>query len=241
MNCQQCKYDNHNLATYCGKCGHKVSFEKEGDYNIHVRNISIFFFTILAYIIFLHFTEYCDNYIALLIADSLFAIIVLIFFAFHYKATIRLFNFRKFKLYILYKILICAPLLALIVHFVCNFLNQSVLNKSDSIYYNQFKNSPAPLVFSIISMAVFPAIFEEIMFRGILFNESLKITKLKSTILITSILFTILHLSLLSIFWIFPIGLAFGYLRAKYNNILYGMIGHFTYNACIVLIQIILN
>jgi membrane protease YdiL (CAAX protease family) len=79
------------------------------------------------------------------------------------------------------------------------------------------------------------------MFRGVLFNETLKIAGLKSTILITSILFTILHLSLISIFWIFPIGLVFGYLRAKYNTILYGVIGHFVYNASVVIVEIILN
>lgn len=241
MKCQQCNHDNHNLATYCGKCGKKVSIEKEGDYNVHVRNIALFFFTILAYIVILNFTRFGNSYISLLITDAIFAIIVLIFFAVNYKNTIRLFNFRKFKLHVLYKILIGAPLLALVVNFVCNFLNQSLFDKSNSIYYNQFKDSPAPLLFSIISMAVFPAIFEEIMFRGVLFNESLRITRLKPTILITAILFTILHLSLISILWIFPLGLVFGYFRAKYNTILYGIIGHFVYNGSVVLIEILLN
>jgi membrane protease YdiL (CAAX protease family) len=241
MKCQQCEQDNHNLATYCGKCGRKISLEKEGDYNVHVKKIALFFFTILAYILFLHFTTYCNDYVDLLITDAIFALIVLVFFAFNFKATIRLFNFRKFKPKVIYMILICAPVLALIVNFLCNFLNQSIFNKSDYIYYNQFKNSPAPLLFSIISIAIFPAIFEEIMCRGVLFNESLKITRLKSTILITAILFTILHLSLISILWIFPLGLAFGYLRAKYDTMLYGMIGHFAYNTCVVLIEIIFN
>jgi membrane protease YdiL (CAAX protease family) len=241
MKCQRCNQENHNLATYCGKCGQKVSVEKEGDYNKPVKNISIFFFTILAYLIFLHFTRYGGNYLAVLIADSIFALIVLIFFAINYKTTKHLFRLKKYNKKIIYTLLIGAPLLALIVNFVCDFLNQSVFNQSHSIYYEQFQNSPAPLLFSIISTAVFPAIFEEIMFRGVLFNETLKIAGLKSTILITSILFTILHLSLISIFWIFPIGLVFGYLRAKYNTILYGVIGHFVYNASVVIVEIILN
>jgi membrane protease YdiL (CAAX protease family) len=73
------------------------------------------------------------------------------------------------------------------------------------------------------------------------FNELSKITGIKSTIIISAILFTMLHLSLLSIFWIFPIGLIFGYFRAKYNTLWYGIIGHLIYNSCIVLIEIIVN
>ena len=238
MKCPSCNSENHIKATYCGKCGFKASLEKEGDYNVQIRNISIYFFLILAYIILLHFTNFCDNYVDLLLSDVFFAFIILIFFAINYDATIRLFKFRKIKPKVVLFLLIGAPLFALIVNFVANFFNQTVFNKSEYIYYNSFQSSPSPLLFSIISIAVFPAIFEEILFRGIVFNESLKITRLKSTILVTSVLFTIMHLSLISALWIFPIALVFGYLRAKYNNILYGMIGHFAYNASIVLIQL---
>lgn len=240
MNCSKCKYENHNLATYCSNCGQKINTEKVADYNIPIKKISFFFFALLAYIILLHFTDFCDSYISLLIADTFFGIIVLFFFARNYKSTSRLFKFRKFNYRLMIKILLIAPFIAVVVHFAADFLNQSVLNKSDFIYYNQFKNSPAPLLFSILSISVFPAIFEEIAFRGILFDQSFNIAGLKPTIFITSILFTIMHLSLLSVFWIFPIGLYFGYLRARYGTLLYGMIGHFTYNSSIVLLQIIL-
>lgn len=239
MNCSKCQYDNRHSATYCSKCGHKVTIENFPDYNIPVRNISYFFFALLAYILILHFLDFYDDYISLFIADSLFAIIVLIFFGLTYKTSIRLFNFRRFNSGLVIKIILIAIILAIIVHYLAQFLNQNVFNKSDAIYFNQFKDSPAPLLFSIISISVFPAIFEEMAFRGILFDEAYKITGLKPTILITSILFTLMHLSLLSSLWLFPLALFFGYLRAKYNTLFYGMIGHFVYNSSIVLIQMV--
>lgn len=239
MNCSKCQYDNRHSATYCSKCGQKVIFENVQDYNIPVRNISYFFFALLAYILLLQFSDFYDDYISLFIADTLFAIIVLIFFGLNYKKNIRLFNFRRFNSGLIFKIILITVILAIIVHCIAHFLNQNVLNRSDTIYFNQFKDSPAPLLFSIISISVFPAIFEEIAFRGILFDEAYKVTGLKPTILITSILFTLMHLSLLSSLWLFPLALFFGYLRAKYNTLLYGMIGHFIYNSSIVLLQMI--
>ncbi|MBK6986473.1 MAG: CPBP family intramembrane metalloprotease [Bacteroidetes bacterium] len=70
-----------------------------------------------------------------------------------------------------------------------------------------------------------------------MFNELQKITSVSATIIITTVLFTILHFSLISFLWIFPIGMLFGYLRAKNNSLLYGIIGHFIYNSSIVLIE----
>ena len=241
MICSKCKHENHSLASFCSNCGQKLSAEKDINYNIPIKNILFFFFTLLAYIIVLNFTPLANNYISLLLIDSIFALIVLIFFIVNFKSTIRLFRFKKKSAGIIFKIIIIAPSMALIVHFFAKFLNQSVFDSSETIYYNQFKDSPAPLLFTIISIGVFPAIFEELAFRGILFNNSLKIMGLKQTILVTSILFTILHLSLISVLWIFPIGLLLGYLRARHRSILYSILGHFLYNTSVMLLQIILS
>lgn len=241
MNCLNCKYDNHNLATYCSNCGHKINNEKVGDYNVSIKSISIFFFTLLAYIGILNFSNFNDSYESVLFADSVFGIIIIVFFWYNYKTTIRLFNLKKKSLSTIFKIIIIAPLVALVVYYIAQFFNQSVFDNSENTYYNQFIASPAPLFLSILSIGVMPAVFEEIAFRGIMFNELLKIMGLKPTIFVTSILFTILHLSLISVLWIFPGGLLLGYFRAKYNTLFYSILTHFIYNSSIVLIQFALS
>lgn len=241
MICPKCKANNKETAAFCSNCGDKLIIRKDSDYNTSVKKISIFFFILLGYIIMLNLTDFSDNYLALLVSDSLFAIIIIVFFFLNLKSELKLFNLKRFKISILFKLLFFVILLSIAVHFLAGFYNQKILNANDYIYFNEFKQSPAPLLFSIISISVFPAIFEEIAFRGILFDECYKLTGLKPAILITSILFTILHLSLFSILWIFPIGLIFGYLRAKYNTLFYGIIGHFVYNTCILLLQIIIK
>jgi len=241
MICPGCQSENHRVATFCSHCGQKLIVAKEVDYNIPVWNISLFFFSLLIYICIIKFTPLVNNYTSQLTLDIIFNLIVILFFIYHFKTSIRLFRLSKKRVLLIIKIITIAPLLALAVYYVAGFLNKSVFDAQETIYYNQFKNSPSPILFSLLSISMFPAIFEELAFRRMLFDQSLKIMGLKATILLTSILFTILHLSLISALWLFPGALLLGYLRAKQRSIVYGMLAHFLYNSSIMLFQIILT
>ncbi|TXH26639.1 MAG: CPBP family intramembrane metalloprotease [Cyclobacteriaceae bacterium] len=46
-----------------------------------------------------------------------------------------------------------------------------------------------------------------------------------------------MHLAFISLIWLIPIGLAFGFLRSRYNTIWYGIVGHFVYNFCITVYE----
>ncbi len=240
MICSNCQYQNPKNATFCGKCGKKVETVSDSfDYNIHVKRISIFFFTLLAYIAVLNYVKLGGDYIRTLLIDSIFALLILIFYFTDPSAINKLLRFNRPKKSLLIKIIIFAPLFAILISYIADALNQNIFDKSQTTYYQNFIDSPAPITLSILSIGVFPAIFEEIAFRGIVFNELTKITGIKSSIIISAILFTILHLSLLSALWIFPLGLLFGYFRARYKTVWYGIIGHFVYNSCIVIVEII--
>jgi len=239
MECKKCKHTNHNKAKFCVKCG--MMLKKTivpYNYNTHVNKISIFFFTLVAFIVSLHFIDFEDDYLKVLLTDSIFAVIVILFYFIDFKAINELFRFKKLDKLVVLKIVIFAPLFALLVSLFVSYLNESVFEVWQVTYYETFRYSPAPLLLAIISVGVFPAIFEEIAFRGIIFKELTAVTRIKSTILISAVLFTILHFSLISILWLFPIGLLFGYFRAKYRTIWYGVIGHFVYNSSIVLIEL---
>jgi membrane protease YdiL (CAAX protease family) len=191
----------------------------------------------LGYIALLHFLKFNSTYIISLITDLIFALIIIVFLLFNFKSLKETLipKISNYKLLIIVSFSLCV-LAFLVTHFA-DFLNQSVFNTNNSSYYEHYKDSPSPLLLCIISVGVFPAIFEEIAFRGILFNELKNIMSVNATIIITTVLFTILHFSFISFLWIFPIGFLFGYLRSKYNNLIYGIIGHFVYNSSIVLIE----
>jgi len=240
MLCNNCQHKNQQKANFCGKCGSKINSPVATfDYNKYVKRISFLFFVMLAYVTIINFLDFGTNYIYTLLIDILFGIIILIFYLIDPISINKLLRLKRLKKHIIIKIMMIAPMVAALVSLIANFLNQSVFDRSQTTYYEHFIDSPAPILFTIISIGLFPAIFEEVAFRGILFNDLVKITRVKSSIIISAILFTILHLSLISILWIFPIGLLFGYFRAKYRTMWYGIIGHFVYNISIVAIELI--
>jgi membrane protease YdiL (CAAX protease family) len=101
---------------------------------------------------------------------------------------------------------------------------------SESNLYTQFLGLRFPIFFMVLSMAVIPAVLEEMAFRGFVFNQMETYMSSRTAIIVCSFLFAILHLNVFSLFWIFPIALVWGWLRIKYNTVWYGMISHFFVN-----------
>lgn len=242
MQCSNCQHENSVRANYCGRCGQKiVRARDQSDYQRSVKKISAFFFLTLAYIVVVYFTEFGGTYVHFLIGDVVLASITVVFYLMDYRAINRLFKFGHLQRTILLRILIIAPILAVLVWYLVGLMNESLFDEAQFAYYDFFRDSPAPIALSLLSIALFPALFEEIAFRGVVFNELNQITGIKAAIIISTILFTIIHLSVLSFFWIFPIGLVFGFLRAKHRTLWYGIVGHFVYNGSIVMVEVIVS
>lgn len=242
MICTDCQHENHPQARFCSKCGRDliVVVEPVVDTYNGLSSTITFFLVLLGYVVITHFIGAVESYHEILFIDIAFASIVLIFFMLNYSKTIVLFKIPKFNPTLMVAMVVGAAAFAFIVFHVADYLNQSLFDQTQVAYYDQFVDSPAPFFFTILSVGFFPAVFEEIACRGIMFNQLEKIAGVGSTIIVTTIIFTMLHLSLLSILWIFPIGLLFGFLRARHNTIWYGIVGHFVYNSSIVIFEIIL-
>lgn len=84
-------------------------------------------------------------------------------------------------------------------------------------------------IVSIVSMALLPAIFEELVFRGIIFS-GLKQKGKSFAILISALMFSLFHLSIHQTIYPFVMGMLFGCIMFKENNILYTIITHFVCN-----------
>jgi uncharacterized protein len=142
---------------------------------------------------------------------------------------------KRLRPLLLAGIIILAILFSVLVSFVIRQLNISFFN-ADTSYYNSYKLYIAPQLVMIYSIALMPAFFEELAFRGILFNHLSFVLSDRLVILFTSFMFAALHLNLISLMWLVPFGLLLGYLRMKYDTIWYGIIFHFVFNitACLI-------
>lgn len=105
---------------------------------------------------------------------------------------------------------------------------------SSSIPYEL--NSPSSYIISLISLAVIPAICEELIFRGVL------VTALKSkgkifAVIISSIMFAIFHFSPSQLIYPFCFGLILSIIFLRTNNIIFSILLHFINNALSLSIQ----
>lgn len=235
MKCQKCQTEHAHQCSYCKKCGAKLQLAPKADYEVAVNKTKVFFFVLLGYIAVINWVADDENYISVLVMDLIFAVIVIVFSFINFR-TLKEVLIPKITNYKLLGILLFVmPLIAYGVSKLATIFNHNYTESTT--YYDLYADAPFPLLICIISVAVFPAIFEEIAFRGIVYHDLNRIVSVDATLIITSLLFTILHCSFISFIWLFPIGYLFGYLRYKYNNLIYGILAHFIYNTCVVLIE----
>ncbi|MFV8324493.1 CPBP family intramembrane glutamic endopeptidase [Flavobacterium sp. ZS1P14] len=107
----------------------------------------------------------------------------------------------------------------------------------NGVYLSDYK-----MLIGFVFYATLPAIFEEIFFRGLIFDKLKLIYSVKNSIIISSILFYLMHLvygTFLSFLYILPLGFFLGYLRNRYNNLLYPIVSHFFYNFVVFVYPII--
>lgn len=142
----------------------------------------------------------------------------------------------KIRWKVLALILIVAPTFSFLVTNSVTWLNQALGNEDISMFDTLY-DAPNPLLYAIIFTAVFPAIFEELAFRGVVFSRGKGVFSLKQSIWLSSILFTFLHLSYLSFVWILPFAWVLGYLRARYRTVFYGIVIHFLHNFTAVVLE----
>ena len=104
------------------------------------------------------------------------------------------------------------------------------VSTNDVVFLETFFAEVSPAV-ALICVALIPAVCEEVLFRGYLF-DSFK-TKKGTTwaIVITAILFSVIHFDLYKMLPILVMGWAFGYITAKTESILLPVIFHFLNNA----------
>lgn len=92
-------------------------------------------------------------------------------------------------------------------------------------------------ILQIFLLALFPAVFEELVFRGIIYNGLRQKFSAGVAIVISAVLFMLIHMSIYKTFYQVILGLVLGLLVYYTGSIIYGMIFHFVNNFIIILIN----
>ncbi len=152
-----------------------------------------------------------------------------------FKQTLNDFGFKKVS----FKTIILAILLGVCVYifniFVASFFDslisslgyESAGGSSGGVQYNSIPS----LIFGLVSVAVFPGIFEEIAHRGLLLGAGKKAIGAKGAILLSGLCFGLMHLNINQFFYATLIGIFIAFVAYISNSIFPAMIIHFVNNA----------
>lgn len=134
--------------------------------------------------------------------------------------------------------LAAAPLMAIVTFIVASLavgLMQRLLGMDQINFMNDFSAAGYGLGLATLFIAVQPAIFEELAFRGMIFDSLRKVAGSTETILASAAMFAILHLSIPSFLHLMLMGVMLGWLRNRTGSLYPCMLLHFTHNFLCVL------
>lgn len=210
--------------------------EEEQDGNRWLLLMTIFYGLQFIVCLVLNFTLKFQTFRGLITVDIILALITFGFLYMlrgHMQPVLKWdgFSLRKMLMYGLMGIAA-----AVAVYYSVKWLNRNIFDK-DVFYYNVFRPFSYPKMAMLALIALYPAIMEELAFRGILQEGLLKCIVPGQVIFVNAFLFAIIHMSLISFFWLVPFAIWLGQIRMKEGTIWYGVVIHFLFNTTACLLE----
>lgn len=238
--CGECSYQvkgHHRFCYHCGAYLGSDTTQVNLFNNSNLQSAFSFFIIYLFVCLTVQFSNWFDNYDHLFWAEIFLAVFTLIYVFKNFKTIKPLLIFRNFNVVRLTGCISLAAIASLIVNIIVTKFNFSFFG-TDTSYYTRYSIYSMPAVVMIYSIALNPAIFEELAFRGVLYNYLNTFLNDRLVVIVTGFAFAILHLSFISLFWLVPFGILVGAMRKRFGTIWYGVIFHFTFNLVAVLFDL---
>ncbi len=235
--CTRCKNLLPQTARFCGHCGNRVVTRQAVKERRSIQLIIAFYGAYLLYAV-IAYAVYAesDSLFTEIALESVFILLTVLFTFFDVRNVFSLYNVVKVEWKgVLFSVLF--PFLTgLSVYYSVDWLNTMLYDEDTNLFYD-YMFYDSPFFWAFVFYVIIPPIFEELAFRGFLFNQLQIVTTPRITILATAFIFALIHFSLLSFVWIFPFGIVLGYLRHRYSTLWLGMLIHFIHNLIIVLLD----
>lgn len=241
--CEICDKEIQSYHRYCYNCGGYLGFDgmQQSLYkNRALQSAFSFFFIYLFICLFVRFTDFFDNYSRLFWIEILLAAITLSYTAANFRNLKPALIFRNISFIRLTGCISLAAIASVIINIIVSRLNISFF-RTDAGYYGRYSIYSMPALVMIYSIALNPAIFEELAFRGVIYNYLKSFLDERLVVIVTGFMFAIVHLSLISLFWLIPFGILTGAMRKRFGTIWYGVIFHFTFNLIAVFFDLYKN
>lgn len=235
--CEECDTRVKGFQRFCHNCGAYLGSDAEQISIFNNTNLQTAFFFFLIYLfvcLTVKYTDWFSSYDRLFWIEILLAVITVLFVRKNFTTLKPVLKFNNFNILTLTGIIVAAIFFSSVVNIFITEINVTIFGTRINLY-QPYRIYQFPVLVMLYSVAVMPAIFEELAFRGVLYNYLDTILDERLVVMVTGFAFAAIHLNFLSLIWLVPFGILLGTLRRKYNTIWYGVIFHFTFNftACI--------
>ena len=232
--CPHCNKPVFSLDTYCGHCGKKITLKKEQKEKNGLQLVIIFYLSFLVFAI-VSFVLVSENptLITEIAIEAVFILLTLLFCFFDFKGILALYNWKQINWKILLFSFLFPVFTAFTVYYTIGWLNDLIFYDFGNVFYD-YEDYDNTIFWVLVFYTIIPPVFEELAFRGFLFNQLRTFASIPVTILATAFIFALVHFSYISLLWIFPFGIVLGYVRHRYNTLWLGMIIHFVHNFLVV-------
>ncbi len=236
-----CQYCNSAVTAdmlYCSNCGQSqavIEFDHESNSEGSLASTFIFYALLLGICLISGFvTDPFDLQSDIILSLSMTAVAVTWALA-ERKTVFPLFRWPKFSLVKLLAYSALTVVGSIAVNYTVSWLNLALFD-TDFSMTETYLSEPYGKWLAILMIGVFPAVVEEVSFRGVVQGKLMQVMPAAQALLVTAFLFSILHLSVISLFWLIPFSILLGRIRMKENTLWYGIVIHFVFNttACII-------
>jgi len=238
--CDACHHQVKGYHRFCYNCGEYLGSDSTriSLFNHSSLQSAFSFFIVYLFVcLAVQFTNWFDSYDRLFWVEFFLASFTLFHVFKNYKAIQPVLKFHNFSVLRLAGCILLATIASVLINIIVIKLNFSFF-RTDTSYYTRFSVYAMPAAVMIYSIAVNPAIFEELAFRGVLYHYLDTFLNERLVVVVTGFAFAMMHLSFISLFWLVPFGIFVGAMRKRFGTIWYGVIFHFIFNLIAVLFDL---
>lgn len=238
--CDACNSKVKGYHRFCYHCGQYLGSDTTRITvfnNNSLQSAFIFFIVYLFVCLAVQFTTWFDSYQRMFWVEIFLAAFTLFHVSKNYEALKPVLKFHNFSVIRLTGCISLAVIASVIVNLIVIKLNYSFF-RTDTSYYARYSIYTMPAIVMTYSIALNPAIFEELAFRGVLYNYLNTFLNERLVIIVTGFAFGMMHLSFISLFWLVPFGILVGAMRKRFGTIWYGVVFHFIFNLVAVLFDL---
>ncbi|MCW3111147.1 MAG: family intrarane metalloprotease, partial [Segetibacter sp.] len=199
--CHECDVPVNEEQRFCPNCGNYLGAEAVTINifnNSDLRRVFIFYFIYLFICLLIKHSLWFNSYDELFWVELILAAITLRFVWLNWSQIKPVLRFNNFKWHILSGVILIAAAGSLLITISVRELNVTFF-QTDVSYYEAYKLYNYPTLVMIYSIALMPAIFEELTFRGVMYNYCANFLDERLVVALTAFLFAVMHLNLMSL------------------------------------------